>query len=248
MPNLNFHKIKKMGVNRYLTKVKGGYLWDEATQSFYRVWSGASEVSYYDGDRLIGVVDIDEGTDALHPSLDTTKEGYTLYGWSDQPNPTSEDRILTYVADGNPHNLYAIYLPNTLTVALSTVTPGLWVQYNKTLQNTKYVSGGLDAQAQGYNTWGGGDNQPKESSNSFVINLGEYRNASITVKFGTGNGESHRARFDGVSVASGEIKTVNVGASGSHTLWAYGEAWYQSWCSCVIAVTNITLSNPRAWT
>lgn len=211
-----------------------------------KVWSSGSVVSYYDGDTLLGTEEFEEGLDVLHPSIDTSKEGYTLYGWGTTTD--IESKVGYLVATGEPITLYALYLPNSLTVALASLGSSQgWVRYTLTLLNSQYVSGGIQATASGYNTWGGGDDQPKESGTSFNLDLGLYGSATITVQFTTANGRNFSSKFDGASVASGETKTVTVSASGNHTLWAKGYAWYQSWCSCVIAVTSIVLTNPQAW-
>lgn len=244
MPNLNFHKIKKIGIGRGLTKIKYGYIWKDA--QFKRVWSGASEVSYYDGNNLLGVEEVEDGADALHPSVSTTKTGYTLYGWSNKPNPKPSDRVTEYLADGDPKSLYAIYVPNTLIVVKASV----WTDaagnpnYQLEIQNGDYVNGNTVMNASKWYSTG-----PFEGSTVFTFNKGVYQTVNATLWSGVRDyGETY---IDGIRKRAGDdvhgYDSVQL-TNGEHTLRCYGWAHHNdSWAICLIGVTNITLSNPEAW-
>lgn len=241
MANVNFHKIKKVAVGQQLTKIKGAYIWDGT--DFVRVWSGASQVSYYDGNTLLGTIEVDEGEDVLHPSLDTTKSGYTLYGWA--TSKSSNNRVELLTATGDPIALYAIYLPNTIVVATGTVTNSSgWVNYIAGQVNSAYVSGGLAASAQRAAYYGGAGSA--EGSAVFTVTLGRYQNGTIKWSYATGNGDNQVGKVDGIEVSSG-YGSKSINASGSHTLYTKGTASDGSWTSTVVGITNITLSNPIAW-
>ena len=234
MINRGTSKVSK--IFKGTTKVK--YIYRGTTKG----WSGASLVSYYDGETLIGTEEVDEGLDVLHPSFSTAKEGYTLYGWSDSPN---SDEIIPYrTATGDSMSLYAIYLPNTLLVASGTVVQGSWTSYSQGIKNDKYISGGLGCTADraGYYVGGGWAN----ASTSFNLTLGAYRNATIVWGVAEGNGEFHAFYVDGANVGySAGSKQVTSG--GTHTLATEGNTQNDSWTSTTIGITSITLSDPIAW-
>lgn len=104
-------KMKKayIGTGSGMDKLKAGWKWENG--QYVKIWSGATVVSYYDGDTLMGTEEVDEGEDVLHPSFSTSKEGYTLYGWG----LNSDERITSLVASGETMTLYAIYTANTKT-------------------------------------------------------------------------------------------------------------------------------------
>ena len=247
MANPNFHKIKKIAIGRQLTKVKYAYIWKNG--QFERVWSGASEVSYYDGDTLLGMEEVDDGADALHPSVDTTKSGYTLYGWSTKKNPTTDDRVTTYLADGDPKTLYAIYVPNSIVVASGYIAS--FNSFATSKWDSKYVSGSNALHLE--RTW-----SSEEQTATFSLNKGVYQNASVTVSdyYGnqdTGNLNVGSARFDGTLLSdwnthgSSHSKTFNNVANGSHSLQLYVISYDYYKQDAIMGVTNITLSNPEAW-
>lgn len=237
MATSNFHKIKKIAANSLLTKVKGGYVWEDG--QFKRVWSGASEVSYYDGNILLGTEEVDEGEDVLHPSFSTTKSGYTLYGWA--LSSTATERITSLVATGEPMRLYAIYLPNTVTVASGTI----W--------DTKYVGGTRSLSLR--RTW-----SSEEATVVFNLNMGRYQSGTITVgatfqAHDTGNLLTGRARLDGVTFLEGDAGAGRTSASrtiaatnGNHSLYLYVISYDNYQQEGYIGVSNIVLSNPIAWT
>lgn len=106
-------KMKKayIGTGSGMDKLKAGWKWENG--QYVKVWSGATVVSYYDGDTLMGTEEVDEGEDVLHPSFSTSKDGYTLYGWG----LNSDERITSLVASGETMTLYAIYTANTKTMS-----------------------------------------------------------------------------------------------------------------------------------
>jgi len=234
MPNM-FHKIKKIASGGQLTKVREGYYFKNG--EFHKVWSGASEVSYYDGDTLLGVEEVDEGEDVLHPSVDTTKSGYTLYGWAIAKG--TEERVESLTATGDPMVLYAIYVVNSITVA-----------QNDRILDSKYVSGALTASATAnWNT--------ANSSAGFTINLGKYQNAQINARVDTASNDTGNLNVGGGSVDGASIidwlqsgrsasKTFNIG-NGSHSLGVWATAYDDYRQTCWIHTQWITLSNPIAW-
>lgn len=77
------------------------------------VFQNATTVYYYDGSRLIGTKEYEEGQSVLNPGLSTSKSGYTFKGWS-KTNGGSVVSSLT--ASGETMNVYAVYQRNTTTV------------------------------------------------------------------------------------------------------------------------------------
>lgn len=235
-----FHRIKKIASGRHFTKIKEGWVFKNG--EFQKVWSGASEVSYYDGDTLLGTEEVDEGEDVLHPSINTAKSGYTLYGWATTKG--SETRVTSLLATGEPMTVYAIYLPNNLVVASGSVVGGLWTSYSQGIKNAKYISGGLGCTADraGYYIGGGWAN----ASTSFNLTLGVYRNATIAWGVAEGQGSFHAFYVDGANVGY-SAGSKQVTSDGTHTLATEGNTSNDSWTSTTIGITNITLSNPIAW-
>ena len=239
-----FHKIRKIARGRYLTKVKEGWIFKDG--EFQKVWSGASEVSYYDGDVLLGTEEVDEGEDVLHPSISTTKSGYTLYGWA--TSKTATERITSLLATGEPMKVYAIYLPNSLRVAGCSLSTGSWTDYSNVYVDSKYISGGIVASAQ-VATYGWSHGTSTNASASFTLNLGKYQSGKITARNVTGNGSNFDMRLDNVQFTNNTSKAITVNTkSTNHNVYAGGYAAADSWCSCITAITDITLSNPIAWT
>lgn len=235
MPNTMFHKIKKIASGGQLTKVREAWIFKNG--EFQKVWSGASEVSYYDGNTLLGTVEVDEGEDVLHPSINTTKSGYTLYGWATTKG--SETRVTSLLATGDPMTLYAIYLPNSITVA-----------QNDRILDANYISGSLTASVTAH--W-----NTSYSSVSFTLNTGKYQDAQInarldTASMGTGQlgvGEGYvdgRSLADSITGGSSVNKTFNIG-SGNHSLRVGATAYDDYRQTCWIHTQWITLSNPIAW-
>lgn len=239
MPN-KFHRIKKIATGRHFTKIKEGWVFKDGI--FQKVWSGASEVSYYDGNTLLGTEEVDEGEDVLHPAINTAKSGYTLYGWATTKG--SETHVTSLVATGEPMALYAIYLPNSLVVASGSIVQGLWTSYRQGIKNAKHISGGLGCSADraGYAVGGGWAN----ASTSFNLTLGVYRNATIAWGIAEGNGEFHAFYVDGANVGY-SAGSKQVTTDGAHALATEGNTSNDSWTSTTIGITNITLSNPIAW-
>lgn len=243
MPNM-FHRIKKIASGRYLTKIKEAYIFQNG--EFHKVWSGASEVSYYDGDTLLGTEDVDEGEDVLHPSINTSKSGYTLYGWTTVKG--SENRTTSLLATGEPMSVYAIYLPNTLRVAsCALANDGYWTDYSNVYMNAKYVSGGIVASAQ-QAAYGYSHSVYVNASASCTLNLGKYQSALINYRNVTGNGSGFNPKFDGIGIGNNTSGSITVNTqSSSHSVFADGWAEAGSWISAITAITDITLSNPIAW-
>ena len=204
---------------------------------------GGAKITYYDNTTELGYEYVASGQDVLHPSITMpTKSGKTFIGWS---TTTSENNwVGTLTANGQPMNLYAIYVPNALTVASGSVTDphGLgWASYSGTY-NSKYISGsiGCTADRAGYYI-GAGD---ATASASFSIIFNEYQNATLSWAIGEGAGSSHDWIFDGVSTSGGSKSTT----SSVHSMSTSGHCSGSDSTSTSIGITSITLSNPRAWT
>lgn len=220
-------------------------LGDKKVKYIYRgstkVYSSGSIVSYYDGNTLLGTEEIEEGLDVLHPDIDTSKANYTLIGWGTSTDLSS--MVLTMNATGEPITLYALYMPNELTVAIGALTNNAgWTTYGVSVQNSRYVSGalGCTAQRSGYIAGGGS----VSASATFSIDLGLYGLATIVWDCATGNGDVQWFTFDGVNLERG---TKQVTVSGSHSMSTGGSTPSNSWTSTSIGITRITLSNPTPW-
>lgn len=219
--------------------------WYYTNGEFKQVWSGASEVSYYDGDTLLGVEEVDEGESVLHPSIDTSKEGYTLVAWKDAKFGDELDELL---ATGEPMSVYAMYLPNSIVVAKSYRYS--WNTVNVDIWNTEYMSGSPYVESVSY---GGSETRYA----SFNINLGKYQNSRVTIwaywycvdDQGYGHDDPNSTiKVDGVDRRTGDVLT-NI--SGTHQMsahafpnWGIGERFVRM----NGGLANVTLSNPTPWT
>lgn len=232
-----------------LTKIRHAYVFDNGEYKklrkawyydngeFKQVWSGASVVSYYDGNTLLGVEEVDEGESVLHPSFSTSKEGYTLVAWKDAYYGDPMDELL---ATGEPMSVYAMYVPNTITA----VTDG-------TIVNSDYVTGGVYAYVRAF--W-----STQESSTSFNLKKGYYETATCTVRAGfnnnsTGNLQVGAGYIDGNIInawqtgGSEAYKTVELD-SGGHSLLVRAISYEDYNQAGDIKVTSLVLSNPTPWT
>lgn len=231
-------KIKHVSFchNGEMKKIRKAWLYKNGV--YTQVWSGASVVSYYDGNTLIGIEEVDEGEDVLHPSLSTAKENYTLVGWK---QAVYGDKVLELNATGEPMVLYAMYLPNT---------------YNAVSDST-YVTGGTSTSASATPFYQGG--WDLGSSTSFVLNMREYQNNSVTVvqqNIYSGHLDDDQpwgyGQLDGSDVAKNSSRTFTNIANGTHVLRTIGhtaneaEARNTQTLRCYVA--SIVLSNPTPWT
>lgn len=94
-----------VGTGSGMDSIKGA--WTYAEGSWLNLWSGASLVTYYDGETLLGTAEVDEGQSVLNPSFHPRKNNKILYGWNTNPSATTP--LNTLVADGEPITLYAIW-------------------------------------------------------------------------------------------------------------------------------------------
>jgi hypothetical protein len=202
-----------------------------------KVWSGASIVSYYDGETLLGTQEIDEGVDVLRPNITTAKEGYTLYGWGLTSDAT--ERVESLVASGEPMTLYAIYTANSVT-AVS----------NGSIINSDYVTGSVYTSVSAF--W-----STKSSTTYFQLLKRRYQTASCTVRSGfnnnsTGNLQVGKGSIDGIIIGdwqtggSEAYRTVQLN-DGTHSLSVSCTSYEDYTQSGDIKVTSLVLSNPIAW-
>lgn len=222
------------------------YLGSNKVKAIYKgstkVWSGASIVSYYDGTTLLGTEEVEEGEDVLHPDIDTTKANYTLYGWSTSPNG---QRVTQMVANGEAMSLYAIYLPNTITVCVSarsgsSATVSVW--------NSKYMSGSAYVIQES-------NGQSLTASANFSITLNEYQNSSVKLwthwymvdEQGYGHDEGGNMKVDGTTRYNGNVLS---NLSGVHQMsvhafpnWGTGERFVRA----SGGLAEVKLTNPIAW-
>ena len=222
------------------------YLGSNKVKAIYKgstkVWSGASIVSYYDGTTLLGTEEVEEGEDVLHPDIDTTKANYTLYGWSTSPNG---QRTAQMVANGEPMTLYAIYLPDTITVCVSSrsgssATVSVW--------NSKYMGGSAYVIQES-------PGPSLTASANFSITLNEYQNSEVTVwthdytidDQGYGHDYTGSMNVDGVSKVNGNVLND---LSGVHSMsvhafpdWGIGERFERA----SGGLAKVELTNPIAW-
>lgn len=240
---VNKEKIRHISLykNGEYEKIRNVYLYKDGI--YQRVWTGASIVTYYDGEDIMGVEEVDEGEDALHPSFSTAKAGYTLYGWKLAPDDQS--RVEQKLGTGEPFSLYAYYVPNTLVILSCNIVQALWCSRTEISRNTNYISGkpyadvGMAMYGHNYGAWA-------ENSGSCYVALNEYQNATVAWKFATGNGDFHSAKINGANVSGSG--SFNLMASGNISFYAKGYAPAESWVSSICGATQITLSNPTPWT
>lgn len=230
-------------------KIRNAYLYKDGI--YQRVWTGASIVTYYDGENIMGVEDVDEGADALHPPFSTAKEGYTLYGWKLAPNDKS--RVEQKLGTGEPFSLYAYYVPNTLTVLTGSLSDWYYyhnINYSRTI-NPDYISGTTFLKLS--REW-----SSEERNVSFYLALNEYQNADVSLQAkympnDTGNLSVGNAKFDGQQWSSWNTSgTVNghtfTGVKGgNHSVYLYVISYNYYDQVNAVGVTNITLKNPIAW-
>ena len=233
-----------------LTKIRHAYVFDNGEYKklrkawyydngeFKQVWSGASEVSYYDGDTLLGMREVDEGEDVLRPDLDMTKSGYTHVGWK---QAVYGDKVLELNATGEPMVLYAMYLPNTYNaVSDSTYVTGATAVSHA---ETPYYTG--------HQSW--------DITKSFVLNMREYQNNSITVverNLYSGGIDDYApwgyGEFDGNNVPKNSSRTYTNISNGTHTLRTIGqtvdEQVHVNTQETRLYVSSLILSNPTPWT
>lgn len=240
-------KIKKayVGTGSGMDKLKAGWKWENG--QYVKIWSGATVVSYYDGETLLGTEDVDEGEDVLHPSFSTTKENYTLYGWTTEPESFTREESLT--AQGDTMTLYAIYLPNVYTVLTgvgSYQSPNF--EYTITFIDSNYCGGRFIANAIRAAYIAGGGYQ--EDNSTFSVTLNGYGKAKIgytSFVYGYGSTSNETCRLDGIDVTSSS-GTKTTTSSGSHSLHAHGNvAAGSNYLNTGVYISSIVLSEPIAW-
>lgn len=225
------------------TKVKKLYIGSTKVKKVYKgttkVWNSGYPISYYYGNTLLGVEEVEENADATHPNIVMpTKSGYTFIGWA--TSNSENDWVSEYLVTA-PANLYAIYIPNTLTVVS-----------NGSNLNPKYVSGTFSAWTDPHWTTG-------EAGGSFTLAKGKYGTATCTMYAmfydnNTGNLDVGDATFDGDAIIGTWItggsegsKSYTIG-NGSHSLFVRAVAYDDYSQGALVRVSSLVLSNPVAWT
>lgn len=213
------------------TKIKHIYFGNQKIKSIYfgnqKVWSGGSTVRYYDGDRLIGEADVEEGLDVLHPTFSTAKEGYTLNGWQ-----YNGERVENLAANGDDIALYAIYLPNSYNVYVE-----------GSFRDEKYTNGTYSAYVKATTSSG-------EKSAIFSIDFKEYSSGTVLLRCARNNQGFGWVRFNGnpnYIIGNGETVTYTA-INGQNHMTAGVSAGEQQTGETTMFVNRITLTNPRAWT
>lgn len=108
-----YHKFKKIGYDADMKKVKKiGWYKDGV---MHQIFTSASAVSYYSGNTLAGVEEIDEGLSVLNPqTVSATKAHHDLVGWADSNGGTI---LQSKIADGEPMSVYACFRPSDMDVS-----------------------------------------------------------------------------------------------------------------------------------
>jgi len=238
----------KLGIDKIAKIMVGTQKFKYVYRGTDKVWSGASIVSYYDGNTLMGRNEIDEGQDVLHPSFNTQKTGYTLYGWATTSGAT--ERVESLVATGEPMSLYAIYLPNTFTVYQAHINQ--YGQYVQDVVNSNYVSGAFAVSAAA--SW----NQNEDSGSFTLLSKGKYNTATVTAYATFSNADSGGlnvgwATYDGAYILS-DWNTAGASGSksfvsnvGGHSIYVKAISYDAYWQYGDACITNIVLTNPIAW-
>ena len=241
--SLDKDKIKHMSFfkNGSHNRIRNGWIYKNG--AYLHVWSGASLVSYYDNDTLLGTEEVDEGEDVLHPSFSTSKTGYTLVGWSTEPNDLNK-KVTTLVASGEEMTLYALYVPNTIVVCGSS-------RSGASTWNSRYMSGAAYVTQESYGP-------SLTNTANFGITLHEYQNSTITLwthdytvdEQGYGHDYTGSMGIDSYDTSQYHNGNVLYNWSGNHTMrihafpnWGNGERYKFS----SGGLANVTLSNPKAW-
>jgi len=232
-------KLRKafVGTGTGYNKLKAGYVYENGT--YVKVWSGATKVYYYDGNTLLGMEEVAEGEDVLHPSVSTSKEGYTLYGWTNENG--SEERVTTLKASGEEMTLYALYTSNTpITIATGSITGAAYEpNYTPGTKNTNYITGDIGDKVSLYYNVG-----TNTKTFAFTLNKKRYGKAQVVFCKGTqGNGVS---KLDNQTFSNNSV-FENI-ASGTHTFTLTIENDYAStWAINASGIKSLVLSEPIAW-
>lgn len=216
------------------TKLKW-YFGNTKLKSFFhgddKVWTGASPVSYYEGNVLRATIDVDEGTDVLHPNLSMVKSGYTFVGWA---LTNGGERVETLVATGEPMSLYAIFVPDTLVISSFTLrkaqySTGYFVYIENQHRDSRYLSADPWVHI---SAWGEGP--ATADSQTFTLDMKEYQNVSFVQKNDANGG------------FFASFLPINITQSGTYTVGGTivpGPERSEGAVGC-----EITLSNPIPWT
>ena len=242
--SIGLSKLKKAFFGSGLDKLKAGYMYENG--AYVKVWSGATRVSYYDGETLLGTENVEEGEDVLHPSFSTSKENYTLYGWATESGTETREETLT--ASGDTMTLYAIYLPNTLTVYQAHLSGGSYVVDSK---NDNYVSGTFQLNLNASY----GENSGRAY---FDLLKGHYNTATVTAyaefdRHDSGGLSAGYAEYDNSYILSGYNPSGSSGsknftsAEGRHSLYVWVKSYSTYFQNGYACITKILLSNPVAW-
>lgn len=233
-----FHKFKKVGFDTNVKKVKKiGYYKDGV---MHQVFTSASAVSYYDGNTLLGIEEVDEGLDVLRPSIDTSKDGYTLVGWTGYGGT---ERFETRVATGEPMSLYALWLPNTLTVLSATlIQDGTDPKYTLVSHDSKYISEVKYAESSSWYNYAYSNSDTK----TMRVKIGLYQLMTVQGKAVKNHNEGGGS-INGVT-SGGNTVTLTFDSDTDITMYCWDRhEWRETWSHTIAGCTDITLSNPIQW-
>ena len=236
----NLDKLKKGFFGSGLNKLKAGYVYENG--EYVKVWSGATKVSYYDEETLLGIEEIDEGDDVLHPSIVPVKENYTMVGWS--TTNSEEGYVTELTAEGEEMTLYAVFVPDTVTAVVGTVSDD---NYRASVHNRKYVTGTLGQ----HDALATGSVGPGWVSAGFdiTVSLGFYGKAVVKSNLQTywirGDGNPSYTYMGNSTTAGRKTKTLTSDGRvyGSARVYVDDAYW-----AATSGVESVVLSEPIAWT
>lgn len=202
-----------------------------------------SVVSYYNDSTLIAKRKFKKGEDVLRPSeVSPTLSGYTFVGWRSTPDAIT--RYETLEATGKAMTLYAYFLPNSLRIVSA---EKLWVDNNpkwvEYFKDAQYYTGSIFNESSIWYRPG----DYFEGWATGTLKLGYYQRATFYTQAWGGWGDDQEGSVqmpNGTLIWNESSGSCTVGGTVTLHTQGYGGSWYGAEA---IGISNITLSNPRAW-